>query len=117
MATRINRNYENNPEETGREKVIQTQLHSDSRGKLAKLQGVNRSLYSEINPLHLPEVFALVGQSHGQGEVYVALQSSIAGVISTVNEKQCIQDQMTYHLAKAEELDAKLVAMNEAEGM
>eukprot|EP00984_Skeletonema_dohrnii_P029044 scaffold19351_cov100-Skeletonema_dohrnii-CCMP3373.AAC.1 len=67
------------PEEAGREKMIQTQLHSETRATLAAHQGVNHSLYSEINPLHLPEVLALIGRRHGQGELYVALRSSIAG--------------------------------------
>jgi hypothetical protein len=90
-ALEINMNHENDPEAAGREKVICSQLHSEARAKLAELQGVDRSLYSEINPLHLPEVLALVGRHHGQGELYVALKSSIAGVISTVNRKECIQ--------------------------
>ena len=90
MATQINTKNKNNPEAAGREKVIQTQLHSEIRAELAVLQGVNQSLYSEINPLHLPEVLSLVDQHHGQGELYVALKSSIAGVISTVNRKQCL---------------------------
>ena len=70
------------PEEAGREKMIQSQLHSAKREELARLQGVHQSLYSEINPLHLPEVLSLIGRHHGQGELYVALKSSIGGVIS-----------------------------------
>ena len=90
MATHINNLSENNPEAAGRDKMIHTQLNSTQRAELADFQGVNRSLYSEINPLHLPEVLSLVGQHHGQGELYVALRSSIAGVISTVIKKQCL---------------------------
>ncbi len=76
--------------------MIQTQLNSKRRAELAALQGVNHSVYSEINPLHLPEVLALVGRHHGQKELYIALKSSIAGVISTVNREQCIEAQMAY---------------------
>ena len=84
MATAINRLQE----EAGRKKVIETQLNSVKRAEVAELQGVSQSLYSEINPLHLPEVLALVARHHGQGELYVALRSSIAGVISTVSRKE-----------------------------
>jgi hypothetical protein len=101
---------------TGRIKVIQTQLHSGTRAWLAAVQGVDRSLYSEINPLHLPEVVALVGRHHGQEELYVALKSSIAGVISTVNRIECIQQRRAYHAARLEELDVELATIEAAEG-
>ena len=78
MATSTNRNYEGDPEVAGRAKVIQTHLNSGRRAELADLLGVHHSLYSEINPLHLPEVLSLVGHSLGQGELYVALKASIA---------------------------------------
>ncbi len=106
-----------------REKMIKTQLNSVKRAKLAELQGVNHSLYSEVNPLHLPEVLSLVGNNHGQGELYVALKSSIAGVISTVNRKECLKQQRGYHnaiiaehSAKVEAINAELEAIEAAEG-
>ena len=111
------------PEAAGREKVIRTQLNSKKRAQLAALQGVNHSVYSEIDPLHLPEVLALVGRRHGQAELYLALKSSIAGVISTVNREQCIEVQMAYHASKLEEhaskleqLGAELAAIKAARG-
>eukprot|EP00984_Skeletonema_dohrnii_P014258 scaffold5971_cov111-Skeletonema_dohrnii-CCMP3373.AAC.3 len=100
MATQINTKNKNTPEAAGRKKMIQTQLNSGRRAELAALQGIDHSVYSEIDPLHLPEVLSLVGQRHGQGELYVALRSSIAGVISTVNRKQCLQQQRSYYRAK-----------------
>eukprot|EP00986_Skeletonema_menzelii_P018002 scaffold23705_cov74-Skeletonema_menzelii.AAC.1 len=102
-------------EAVGREKVIWTQLLSETRAQMAEILGVNHSLYSEIDPLHLPEVLSMVGLRIGQGELYLALKSSIAGVISTVNEKQCIRQQMAYHAAKLEELGTKLAAIEAAE--
>eukprot|EP00984_Skeletonema_dohrnii_P020967 scaffold10364_cov155-Skeletonema_dohrnii-CCMP3373.AAC.4 len=114
VATLINRNQDN-PEAAGREKVIQTQLRSANRAELCRLQGVHQSLHSEINPLHLPEVLSLVSQKLGHRELYVALKSSIAGVISIVNRKEYIKEQMAYHAAKLEELSAQLVATNAVE--
>eukprot|EP00985_Skeletonema_marinoi_P014096 scaffold7078_cov148-Skeletonema_marinoi.AAC.3 len=129
-ATEINSTYEggSNPEAAGREKVIQTQLHSEKRAALCRLQGVDHSVFSEIDPLHLPEILSLIGQRHGQGELYAAVLSSIMTLFSTVNMKKCIHQKRTYHAAivakhaaivaehrtKIEELDAKLTSMDEA---
>ena len=118
-AMNINRLHKNNREAAGRAKVISTQLNSVTRNALCQLQGVNRSLYSEINhginPLHLPEILSLVGQNHGQKELYAALKSSVAGLISTVNRKQCIQERRDYYAAKVAELDAELEAIEAVE--
>jgi len=122
-AAHINAENENDAEAAGKEKVIETQLHSVKRAELAELQGVTRSFYSEINPLHLPEVLALAGRHHGQGELYVALKSSIAGVISTVNRKQWLQQQRAHHNAiiaehrtKVGSIEAELAAIEAADG-
>mmetsp|Transcript_16208 Transcript_16208/g.32626 ORF Transcript_16208/g.32626 Transcript_16208/m.32626 type:complete len:470 (+) Transcript_16208:202-1611(+) len=112
-ATEINSIYEgvSNPEAAGREKLIQTQLHSEKRAALCRLQGVDHSVFSEIDPLHLPEVLSLIGRHHGQGELYLALKSSIMTLFSTMNMKKCIHQERAYHAAKVEELDAKLAAI------
>jgi len=112
-ATLRNRDAETGA--VGKAKVIQTQLVSGKRAELAEILGVNHSLYNEIDPLHLPEVLALVGHHHGQRELYVALRSSIAGVISIVDEKQCIRQQMAYYAAKLEELGTRLAAIEAAD--
>ena len=95
--------------------MIWTQLNSVIRAHLAQIQGVNHSVFSEIDPLHLPEVLALVGRHHGQGELFLALKASIAGVISTVNEKQCVRAQMAYHAERLKQLSNKLAAIEAAE--
>jgi hypothetical protein len=60
----------------------------------------------------------------GRGGLFDALKTSIVGLLSTVNMKECIQQQRqrAYHAAKAAEhaaivaeLDAKLVAMEESD--
>jgi len=107
-ATGINRNNGSDPNAAGREKVIQTQLHSETRAVLCRLQGIDRSLYSEIDPLHLPEVLSLIAQRHGQGELYAAVLSSIMTLCSTMNREKCIQQKMEYHAAKIAEHKAKL---------
>ena len=70
-VTRINKQCGDNAEAAGREKMIHFQLHSEKRSVLAELQKVHQSIYSEINPLNLPEVLSLLGHRHGQssGEI------------------------------------------------
>eukprot|EP00985_Skeletonema_marinoi_P004786 scaffold2079_cov142-Skeletonema_marinoi.AAC.5 len=101
MATQINTKNKHNPEAAGREKVIQTQLHSEIRAELADLQGVNQSLYSEINPLHLPEVLSLVDQHHGQGEL-----AKIAHHNAIIAE----------YITKAGEVEAEIATIEAADG-
>jgi hypothetical protein len=122
MATRINKSH-SNPESAGSEKVIVSHLQSQNRADLCDLQEVDHSVYSEIDPLHLPEVLSLIDRRHGQGELYVALLSSIMTLFSTVNREKCIQQQREYYeakiveyRAKIEELDAELATMKGAAG-
>jgi hypothetical protein len=110
-AVGINMRNEDNPEAAGKEKVVQTQLHRGRRAELANLQGVDRSLYSELNPLHLPEVLALVGRHHGHGELHAALKSSIAMLFSTVNREECVKQLMEYHTAIIKEHESKIKAL------
>ena len=105
-----------------RAKVIHTQLYSAIRAKLASILGVTSSVFSEIDPLHLPEVLALVGRHHGQGELYIALKSSITGVISTVNRKECLKQRIAEQRAimvecrtNIEAAEAEIAAIEAAE--
>ena len=116
-AIEINTRHKGNPEAASREKVIQTQLHSVIRAQFAELQGVTRSVYSDINPLHLPEVLSLIGQHNGQSELFVALKSSIAALISTVNRKEVLHQQRAYHRAKLDEIEEEIAAMEAAESL
>jgi hypothetical protein len=124
-ALEINRSS-HRKKDAGRWKVVSTQLNSEERASLCHLQEVelcNEALYSEINPLHLPEVLEMVGCNHGHGELYVALRSSIAGLFSTINRKKFLQECVEHHLsimqthaATVETLRAQIAAIEEAEG-
>ena len=127
IATMINEGHGSDTELAGREKIIQTQLHSERRAQLCRQQGVDHSVFSDIDPLHLPEVLSLVAQRHGQGELYVALSSTIIALFSTMNRERCIQQRREYHAAiaarhraiaaehetKVEELDNELASIKE----
>jgi hypothetical protein len=114
LALDINKKNKDNPAAAGREKVIETQLNSQKRSELCRQQGIdkcNAALFSEIKPLHLPEVLALISRHHGQGELYVALVSSIVALFSTVNKMQCLQQQRAYHEAMLEAINAEIAAI------
>ena len=114
--TTINAEYSNNAEAAGKEKMIRFQLHSDRRSALAELQKVHQSVYSEISPIYLPELLSLVGPSHGQGELFAAVKSSIAVLMSIVNRKKRIKVARDYFLARAEQLTAEPAAIGTEEG-
>eukprot|EP00984_Skeletonema_dohrnii_P012759 scaffold5207_cov96-Skeletonema_dohrnii-CCMP3373.AAC.6 len=112
----VNEN-EGNLVAAGREKVVVSHLDSQTRLALYCLQDLDDSLYSQIDPLHLPEIFSLIWHRHGHEELFVALSSSIMSLFSTVDRKKCIRQQREYHAAniaehraKMEELDAELAA-------
>ncbi|KAK1746130.1 leucine-rich repeat protein [Skeletonema marinoi] len=115
-ALEINCEYEDNPAAAGKEKVIQTQLNSQKRSELCHQLGIGqRMLFSEIKPIHLPEVLALISRHHGQGELYAALVPSIAALFSTMNKKQCLQQQRAYYAAKLEAIEAEIAAIEAAD--
>ena len=117
-ATSINWRMFRKPEAAGAEKLIKTQLNSVKRSVLAGIQGCNKPLnYSDIDPLHLPEVLALIGRRHGQRELYMAFISSVAGVISIVNKRRFLKEKLAHHLSKVGDIRAKLAELDEAEGI
>ncbi|KAK1746070.1 leucine-rich repeat protein [Skeletonema marinoi] len=127
IATGINERSGSDTKLAGREKVIHTQLNSERRAQLCRQQGVDHSVFSDIDPLHLPEVLSLIARRNGQGELYVALSSTIIALFSTMNRERCIQLRREYHAAiaarhraiaaehetKVEELDNELATIKE----
>jgi hypothetical protein len=107
-------------------KVIGFHLNSEARANMCHLQGVeqcNATLFGQINPLHLPEVLSLIIKFHGQGELYTSLRSSIVALLSTVDREMCLQQDLSYHMvkaedhaARAEELRVELAAIERAKG-
>ena len=94
-ALQINQDNAGNSKAAGRDKVIHTQLNSSTRKALCGHQGIDISsvIYSQINPLHLPQVLSLISRTLGQKELYVALVSSVASLFSTVNRDECMEQQ------------------------
>ena len=96
-------NYSPYPEDAGRQKVRKIQMNGTKREQLADLQGVTNSVYSEIDSLYMPEVLALINRYHGGKELFSALQSTVTGLLSRVDMKLCIQEQMARNKARIEQ--------------
>ena len=131
-ALGVNQTNYLNPAAAGKTKVIYTQLNSRARSQCCLSQGIdqcNAVLYSQIDPLHLPEVLALISKHLGQRELYLAVKSTIATLFSTVNEKEWIKQQMAHHVeqmahhasiikehkSKCDILQSKLATLEDAE--
>ena len=121
-AVCLNNNHKHN---SGREKVIQTQLNSTTRKLLALLQGIDRThnclLLSEIdNALILPELLSLVGNRHGHSELYELLIAAVPDLASIVNRAAVLKQTMEEKKAKAallysqaDALTAEIMKMND----
>ncbi len=65
--------------------------------------------YNQIDPLHLPEVFSLVGcERFEMKDLHVVLASSIVDLLSTVNRKKFVQQQLAEYAATSEKLHNEL---------
>jgi len=93
---RMNEYPWNDPDETGKRKVILTQLDSKKRAKMCGLQGLGddtKSPYTELGPLLLPEVLEIVGKRHGLSEFYECFRVRVADLWTTVNRKKVVQQR------------------------
>ena len=109
-AIQINKGNEGNSHAAGRAKVIATQLNSNARMDLCRLQVVDYSygsIFAEIDPILLPEVLALVGGKCGRCELYRMLLCIAPDLASIINRKVVIKQQMAVNSAKIASLTAQ----------
>jgi len=108
-----NNNYDlleaENPEDVGRTKVIKYQLNSQRRKELCQLQGIEySSIFVDIEPNLLPKILVLIGQRHGQSELYTALLSLGPELTSFVDTKAIIKDKISYYSKELARLNSWL---------
>ena len=97
---RINRN-------PGRAKVIWSQLNSLTRKRLCELQGIEYStnkIFADIEPVLLPRILALIGDRHGQSELYTALIPTAPDLLSYIDRKAMLNDVLVKNAARATSL-------------
>jgi hypothetical protein len=102
-AIQINKGNEGNSHAAGRAKVIATQLNSNARMDLCRLQGVDYSygsIFAEIKPILFPEVLSLTGGNHGQNELYEMLLATVPDLVSIVNREGCLKQKRAENSAR-----------------
>jgi len=92
-----------------RYKIISCQLNSDRRKGLCALQGINYSygsIFSEIDPVILPNLLELVGKKYGQDELYRMLIAIVPDLASMVNKKVAMQEKIESNITMIAKIDA-----------
>ena len=105
-----------NSEATGRAKVIEYQLNSQTRKKLCELQDIEYtpgSLFADIDPKLLPDILALIGSRHGQSELYTALIPMVPDLLSCIDRNAMIKYQMARNSLQMAELTRQLAALSD----
>jgi hypothetical protein len=111
----VNNGEKNDPAAVIKQKIIHTQLDSQNRARMCRIQGIDSAtLYSQIDPLVLPEVLALIGRTHGRGELYVAVTSSIAALVSTMNREKYLEERKAFHEAELISINSDLESIRKA---
>ena len=105
-----------NSEATGRAKVIEYQLNSQTRKKLCELQDIEYcsvgTLYADIEPVLLPGILALIGGNHSQCELYTALIQMVPDLLSCIDRNSMIKDEMARNTAQMAKLDRQLAVLS-----
>ena len=95
-ALQLNEVYKISPHTIGREKVIKYQLNSQTRKELCESQDIEYSagsIFTDIEPLLLPRILALIGVRHGQSELYDALVQTAPELLSYIDRKALLRDE------------------------
>jgi len=83
--------------------VIEYQLNSQKRKEQCRLQGIECSfignLFADIEPILMPNILALVGEEHGQNELYNTLLPTAPDLLSYIDRKVLLtNDDRNYNL-------------------
>ena len=96
-----------NPADAGRTKVIYSQLNSQIRKHLCQLQDIEYSvgnIFADIEPILLPSILPLIGNRHTQSELYTALKATAPDLLSFIDRKAMIRDEMTKNIVQENKL-------------
>jgi len=95
IQNRINASLNGEDEPSCRMKVINFMLNSRKRKDICTLQGIDNpsNIFTDIEPVTLlPNVLALIGNEHGQSELYTALKPTAPELLAYIDRKAMIQD-------------------------
>ena len=84
--------------------MINYQLNSLKRKKFCHLQGIEYKpgvIFTDIEPVLLPQVLALIGDRHGQSDLYTALIPTAPDLLSYIDRKALIDRTLAKNEEKA----------------
>ena len=118
-ACRLNiKSINSTPEAVGMSKVITYHLNSQTMETLCQLQGIEQPpghIFADIEPVLLPKILALIGNEHGQSEMYKALIHTSPDLLSYIDRKALIKDTLAKvearGTAKVAEYEQKIEAL------
>mmetsp|Transcript_24978 Transcript_24978/g.42799 ORF Transcript_24978/g.42799 Transcript_24978/m.42799 type:complete len:476 (-) Transcript_24978:144-1571(-) len=110
FAIQINKENAEDPQAASRMKVIDTQLHSNTRMELSGLQLLEyyySSLFPQIEPLLLPNILSMMGEYHGQSELYRMLIATVPELVSIVNKKAALQQRLSDNVSRMDAINTE----------
>jgi len=104
-------------EAVGRSKVIKYQLDSQKRKEICELQGIEYfsigHLLADIDPVLLPDILALTGESHGQSELYTTLVHTAPQLLSYIDKRALIRNEMAKNTSQASDITAQIAVLTQ----
>ena len=103
----------NGPNAAGRAKVIHSQMNCQTRKQYCQWQGIEYSSIGhlladiDIKPVHLPNIFAMIGQYHDVSSFYTALVPTAPDVLSFIDRKVMLKDAIDVNTSDTTALDAE----------
>lgn len=110
LAIQINKENAGRPHAAGREKVVATQLRSETRRELSGLQCLEYrydGLFPQIDPVLLPNVLAVVGERHGRGELFSMLKATAPDLASVVDRRSALVQRLADNASRIDAIDAE----------
>jgi len=98
----------------GRLKIVHYQLNSKKRKELCQIQGVEYSdsnIFADIEPILLPNILSLIGSEHGQSELYTALIHTAPDLLSYMDRKAMINNEMEKNKAHDNDLVVQIAEL------
>jgi len=99
-----------------RERIIETHLNARNRRQLCEMQGVDYSydsLFAEIPPCAMPELFATLGEDPGEMDPLRALVATVASWTSLVDRRLMVESTLERNRAQVERNGALVKQLND----
>ena len=114
IYTVLNWNFDD--EISPRERITRTHLNTRNRRQLCEMQGMDYSydsLFAEIPPCILPELFATLGKEPADMDPFRALVATVTSWTSLVDRRLMVETTLEGNRAKVKQLNESVKQMND----